>query len=38
MNNIVSSPRPNRSQTFEKYWDEKDIDEGLRNGTLFEVH
>jgi hypothetical protein len=29
--------RPNRSKTFENYWDQKDVEEGLRNESLFEV-
>ncbi|XP_046461080.1 DIS3-like exonuclease 2 isoform X2 [Daphnia pulex] len=28
--------RPNRSKTFENYWDQKDVEEGLRNESLFE--
>uniref|UniRef100_A0A0P6GI32 DIS3 exonuclease 2 n=1 Tax=Daphnia magna TaxID=35525 RepID=A0A0P6GI32_9CRUS len=28
--------RPNQSKTFENYWDEKDVEEGLLNGSLFE--
>lgn len=29
--------KSNRSQTFEEYWDEKDVEEGLLNASLFEV-
>ena len=29
--------RPNRSKTFENYWDEKVVEEGLQNESLFEV-
>lgn len=38
IHNKVSSPRENRSQSFEKYWDEKSVEVGLHNGTLFEVN
>jgi hypothetical protein len=30
--------RPNRNKTFENYWDEKDVEEGLQNESLFEVN
>ncbi len=29
--------KSNRSQTFEEYWDAKDVEEGILNATLFEV-
>ena len=34
----VTPLKSNRSQTFETYWDETDVEEGLLNGSLFEVN